>query len=682
MKMKHGMNRMVFLLLQYIMALQLCFIFGAYSENVPTRILRKIHHHHHGSRNPKPPVILNNRNSAQVVIRNGIISITLSKPGGYVKGISYSNIDNVLETRYEENDRGYLDVVFGKKFQRIHGTNFSIIRRNKNIVEVSFLRTWKPSMNASNVPINIDQRYILRRGDSGFYSYMIFERPKGFLAKKIDQIRVVYKLKEASFNYMAISDTRQRKMPSKIDREAGKVLAYPEAVLLTNPSNPEFKGEVDDKYQYSSENQYNQVHGWITADSKKPVGFWIITPSNEFRNGGPVKQDLTSHVGPTSLSMFVSTHYGGKRLALEFKEGETYKKVFGPIFVYLNSAPSNNQFKSLWSDAKHKLLNEVKSWPYEFLHSKDFIPRHQRGTLQAHLQVQDGWNKSQNANKAYIGLASPGVAGSWQRESKGYQFWTRSDQNGNFIIKNIIPGVYNLFAWVPGFIGDYKYNDEITIKPGSTIKLNSLVYNPPRNGPTLWEIGIPDRSAAEFYVPNPYPNLINKLYANNHVQKFRNYGLWSRYTDLYAKHDLVYKVGLSDYQNDWFFAHVPRIIGNKTYEATTWNVTFELSDVLNGNYTLQIALASASNAEVQVWFNNVRSKRPYFTTKRIGDDNTIPRHGIHGLYWLFSIQVPSVHFVKGNNMLHLRQSRCATLFQGVLYDYIRLENPPTSKLIM
>jgi hypothetical protein len=50
---------------------------------------------------------------------------------------------------------------------------------------------------------------------------------------------------------------------------------------------------------------------------------------------------------------------------------------------------------------------------------------------------------------------------------------------------------------------------------GSTINLNSLVYNPPRNGPTLWEIGIPDRSAGEFYVPNPYANLMNKLYMND-----------------------------------------------------------------------------------------------------------------------------------------------------------------------
>lgn len=54
---------------------------------------------------------------------------------------------------------------------------------------------------------------------------------------------------------------------------------------------------------------------------------------------------------------------------------------------------------------------------------------------------------------------------------------------------------------------------------GSTINLNSLVYNPPRNGPTLWEIGVPDRSAAEFFVPNPYPYLTNKLYINDPINK-------------------------------------------------------------------------------------------------------------------------------------------------------------------
>lgn len=59
--------------------------------------------------------------------------------------------------------------------------------------------------------------------------------------------------------------------------------------------------QVDDKYQYSCENQNLRVHGWICKDPH--VGFWQITPSDEFRSGGPLKQNLTSHVGPICLAV-------------------------------------------------------------------------------------------------------------------------------------------------------------------------------------------------------------------------------------------------------------------------------------------------------------------------------------------------------------------------------------------
>ncbi|CAL5386691.1 unnamed protein product [Camellia sinensis] len=68
------------------------------------------------------------------------------------------------------------------------------------------------------------------------------------------------------FQYMAISDERQSVMPTPHDREAGLVLDYPEAVLLTNPSNPELTGEVDDKYQYSCDDKDNRIHGWIFSN--------------------------------------------------------------------------------------------------------------------------------------------------------------------------------------------------------------------------------------------------------------------------------------------------------------------------------------------------------------------------------------------------------------------------------
>jgi rhamnogalacturonan endolyase len=47
-----------------------------------------------------------------VAITNGIFTLTLANPGGYVTGISYSGIDNVLEGGNEDIDRGYLTISF------------------------------------------------------------------------------------------------------------------------------------------------------------------------------------------------------------------------------------------------------------------------------------------------------------------------------------------------------------------------------------------------------------------------------------------------------------------------------------------------------------------------------------------------------------------------------------------
>lgn len=75
---------------------------------------------------------------------------------------------------------------------------------------------------------------------------------------------------------------------------------------------------------------------------------------------------------------------------------------------------------------------------------------------------------------------------------------------------------------------------------------------------------------------------------------------------------------------------------------------------------------------LQVWFNDFPAE---LDTGKFGKDNAIARHGIHGLYWLFSIEVPSNRLVKGKNIIYLRQSWAINQFQGVMYDYIRLERP-------
>ena len=113
----------------------------------------------------------------QVAMENGHISITLSVPDGNVLGISYDGfetIDNVLEPRNKADDRGYWDVVWNEpngktRYERVQGTKFSVIVANKDEAEISFSKTWDPSMRGSSVPFSIDRRYFL---NSSFFHHL------------------------------------------------------------------------------------------------------------------------------------------------------------------------------------------------------------------------------------------------------------------------------------------------------------------------------------------------------------------------------------------------------------------------------------------------------------------------------------------------------------------------------
>lgn len=79
----------------------------------------------------------------------------------------------------------------------------------------------------------------------------------------------------------------------------------------------------------------------------------------------------------------------------------------------------------------------------------------------------------------------------------------------------------------------------------------------------------------------------------------------------------------------------------------------------------------------QVRINDPYGRRPHFTTGRIGMDNVIARHGINGIYWLYSVSLSGFQLVEGRNTIYLRQAKELGPFSGVLYDYIRLEGPST-----
>lgn len=145
-----------------------------------------------------------------------------------------------------------------------------------------------------------------------------------------------------------------------------------------------------------------------------------------------------------------------------------------------------------------------------------------------------------------------------------------------------------------------------------------------------------------------------------------------------------------------------RRVDQNTYQPTTWQIKFNLDSVTpNSTYKFRVALASSALAELQVlnylfpirtgvliwlyklihllvhqvFFNDQNRGVPHFSTGLIGKDNAIARHGIHGLYWLFNIDVDSAWLVQGVNTIYLKQARSQSPFQGLMYDYLRLEGP-------
>ncbi|OAY66622.1 hypothetical protein ACMD2_16217, partial [Ananas comosus] len=566
-----------------------------------------------------------------VIISNGIIELTISKPQGRITGIRYNGIDNLLQySSNKSNLGGYWDLVWnfpgsgrrgifamgGDMLCRFEGTEFEVIVQKEHQVEVSFSRTWNPSLH-NGVRLNVDIRV---------YSYAIFEHKRGW------------------------PDDRRRKMPRAEDRQFPRAvtLAYKEAVRIVNPLEPEFKGEVDDKYQYTVANKDSRVHGWICSDP--PTGFWVITPSNEFRAGGPLRQELTSHI-------FLSDHYTGRSAHVRLEDGEHWKKVLGPVFIYLNSAANQRDVAlHLWENAK------AQRWPYDFPASVDFPKLNQRGLVFGKLMVRDRYISKYDipAKRAYIGLALPGEPGSWQREIKEGKAYTILPKKNNLIFYYI----YRDINFGPEVIPEVILLQR-TFDPDATIFTHG--------GPTLWEIGIPDRTAAEFFVPDPRPEYVNRLFIN-HPEKYRQYGLWERYADLYPKEDLVYRVGVSDYKRDWFFAHVTRKVGN-SFEPTTWRIIFRLNFVeTSGTYTLRLAIAAAHYARLEVRVNNPNGE-PHFTTVAFGDGNAIARHGIHGLQWSFDVRIEGRLLRRGENTIYLTQAKGGHVFNGVMYDYLRLEGP-------
>jgi rhamnogalacturonan endolyase len=589
-------------------------------------------------------------NGESVILSNQYIKATIVKRTATITSLFYNDIQMMGREHAHWNIVGGDDddnVVKHFPTNPDYAVTINPKSNNGERVEISIRYNYRG--DTSTIPFDIELKYSLGCNDKGIYLSGLWKHRKGYPAFELGQARMLFVLNPSVFDFYTVDKNRRQRMASAEDVKNGKKLNVKEANLLTTGVR---KGMVEHKYDYSAMLAQTPTWGWTST--KKHVGVWMINPSFEYINGGPTQVGNTGHVETILMNHWHDGHYGGR--PLQFEKDEEWEKFVGPFFLYFNSGKTHDE---MWSDAIVESRRQCTLWPYSWEESPSYTPKLQRSSVSGKIEVTDSYMPNVKFSNMWVGLAfdgdegKNGMAVNWQYQGKHYQHWVRADSLGNFTISNIHAGTYTLYAFADGILGEFKKTD-IVIAPSSSSNLGKLIYTPLRYGKQLWEIGIPDRSAAEF------------RYGDHYWQ----WGLYLMYPREFPN-DVNFTIGKSNWKNDWNYCQ-PSVIDSLTYKTirgTTWSIDFEMPTAVSGKATLRLAFCGARRDETVLIAVNGTS---------VGKAGPIPgmgvmhRDGIRGKQAEYAIPFDAALLKPGTNTITLTLPPRNWTF-GVLYDYLRLE---------
>jgi rhamnogalacturonan endolyase len=505
-------------------------------------------------------------------------------------------------------------------------------------------------------PVDIEIRYTLGKEDQGVYTYCTFEHLPEYPAGTIGEARFCAKL-AAMYDWISVDAARNKLYPRELPGE--------------------------DKYVYTALQSENLAYGWSSTTTK--MGWYLVNPTIEYLSGGPTKpeflchRDTTAVQAPCTLNYWRSSHYGGA--AVGVAAGEHWTKTVGPFFLYVNSG---GEPQELWKDARAVAVKEAAKWPYEWVNGVDYPHRSQRSTVHGELNLVDPLmpGGAKFAGTVMVGLAAPtypiptagpGGAGqrqiTWQTDAKHYEFWAKGDQNGQFSIPNVRPGSYTLYAFADGVLGELAKADVTISEGGKAVDLGRVEWKPVRQGRELWQIGIPNRTATEFFMADHYFDMDISL----------------QYAKLFPN-DVTYVVGKSDWSKDWFFQQVPHNVDpdskiapfsgirGKPGNATPYAVKFEMPAAPHGKATLRLAICGTGARQIDVSVNGQAAG----SVSRLVGEGTITRHQIQGIWYERELSFDAGLMKQGENVLTLTVPSGAVT-AGIIYDCVRLELDETAQ---
>jgi len=572
----------------------------------------------------------------RILLNNGIVSMVIEKGSAHVRSYKYKGFEVLRD--------GYYSMDGGTGYAQPKRCEVSIKTNTANLVDVVFKSIWVPGMR--NQAFDIECHYVIEKGTAGIYCYALLNHKASYPKTSVGEWRYVWKLPEDVFDHINVDELRNMDMPSSADYRSAEHTSIPESVKLTSGVKA---GKYECKYSYSVE--YYDVGTYGHTSNKNKIGAWMVLGGYDFFNDGPTQADLNAAAGINHLH-FGRDHYAGSGTPVE--AGEQWSKIFGPFLLYMNTDKGGPD--AMWADAKRKVVEEKAKWPYKWLTNIEEYPAAaDRGGISGTFAINDPYKPEVRGGNAWIGLTAPGV--DWEKDSKNYQYWVKTDAKGQFTIPNIRPGKYTLHAYTTGAVGEFA-KEGISVSPGGIKSIGSIAWNIARDkGKLIWEIGIPDRTAREFKFGKQYWNSF----------------MWETYSPA-LPNPLVYTVGSSDWHNDWNYAQSAYWNKDGSFSPWPWKINFKLDKIpSSGEATLTFAFASVDRGRLTTFVNDDTKPFDSFSPTLNVGGNALVRQGIHAKYSTYVLKVPVSKLKIGDNSITLISNKGNNRTDHIMYDYISME---------
>jgi autotransporter-associated beta strand protein len=652
-------------------------------------------------------VTVTDNNDGSVTMANGVVSIHIIKNGASINQINYTYNNGGGTQTQNLLAGGKNGGTFYWEFGGWGGNPwvYSLVTNSGSYAEVDMY-----SDSATNGLVDI--HFSMLRGSPGFYATPIWShRPQDTAfgtGEERDNIYIA-----PYFNWMSVND--------QVQRETGLNATYAPAFYSPQENSLAtsgvLQGTYDDKYKWSADFSVERVWGWSSVSDPaigltgNNVGIWHVISSWEFYNGGPLKPELND--APMVNMINGGHYYFGNDSG--FAQGESWTRVSGPYFIYLNNVTNTltdpvQTSQALYADAKAQAAAEATAWPYNWFGNTNYASASQRGTVTGQIVINDIYNPNASASNLWVGVeqqpnTTDGVY-DFQLWMKPYEFWVRTDANGNFTIPNVIAGNnYTLYAFGPGAAGTFMSQNQnggnpnlvynlaspqfsVTVTGGTTNNLGTKIWTPSRVAPTVFEIGYPDRKGDKFRHGDDY--WVGDVGPSPTAPS----PVWTKFIDFPFDfpNGLNYTVGQNRWNTDWNFIQsvYPDYNANNIVSSST--VTFNLVAAPPGGTmaSLYLGIASDDNSPIYVTVNGTllysanttgipQTSLPnsgWFPEQDISDSNI--REENHGGFSDERLTFPaSLLNTNGVNTINFsfRQAGGSGFTHHFIYDYIRLELP-------